>query len=316
MIELRQLNQFVAVAEELSFRKAATRLHMSQPPLSNAVKRMEEELGRPLLDRSRRHVRLTPAGEVFLREARRTLTQAAHAVTLAQRATGDSAGSIRLSFVASAALGTLPDLIRKFREEHPEVEVIVDADTTGAQLQSLRRDAIDIALVVGPLQESKGLVIDSFRAEKMVLAVPVGHRFASAKTVQLSHMAEESFIAFPFSAGPGFESIFLAACQRAGFFPKLVQEASQMVTKIMLVASGAGVAMVPASFAALKMPNVVYVPVREGRRSLVYSLAFVTQARHGNPMLDTFIAMANGRSLTKATAPKRRINISLRGFAT
>ena len=302
MIELRQLNQFVAVAEELSFRKAATRLHMSQPPLSNAIKRMEDVLGKPLFDRGRRHVRLTPAGEVLLREARRTLTQAAHAIALAQRATDGMTGSIRLSFVASAALGPLPDLIRRFRGDYPEVDVIVDSDTTGAQLQSLRRDAIDIALVVGPLQESKGLAIHTFREEKMLLAVPAGHRLATAKSVQLVQVRDESFISFPFSAGPGFESIFLAACQRAGFFPKIVQEVSQMVTKIMLVASGAGVALVPASFATLQMPDVAYVPVREGRRPMAYSLAFVTQARQGNAMVDAFIQLARGRAVGSLAA--------------
>ncbi len=105
MIELRQLHQFVAVAEELNFRRAAARLHMSQPPLSNAIRRLEERVGKSLLDRGRHHVRLTPVGEVFLREARRTLAQAEHAVALARSAVDASAGSIRLSFVASAALG-------------------------------------------------------------------------------------------------------------------------------------------------------------------------------------------------------------------
>lgn len=292
MIELRQLHQFVAVAEELNFRRAALRLHMSQPPLSNAIKRIEEEVGKPLFDRGRRHVRLTPVGEIFLREARRTLAQAAHGMRLAQRASDETAGSLRLSFVASAALGPLPDLVRRFRQAYPGVEVLLDSDTTGGQLQALRRGATDIALIVAPLQDAKGLAVDHFREEKIVIALPSWHPLASRKSIQLSQVASESFISFPFSAGPGFESIFLTACQRAGFFPKVVQEVSQMVTKIMLVASGVGVALVPGSFAAMQMPHVTYVPVLEGRRPLRYSLAFATQARRDNPLVESFLLLA------------------------
>lgn len=294
MIELRQLHQFVAVAEELNFRKAALRLHMSQPPLSNAIKRIEEAVGRPLFDRGRRHVRLTPVGEIFLREARRTLAQAAHGMSLAQRASDGTAGSIRLSFVASAALGPLPDLVLQFRQAYPGVEVLLDSDTTGGQLQALRRGATDIALIVAPLQDARGLVVDPFKEEKIVIALPSWHPLAARKSIQLKQVADESFISFPFSAGPGFESIFLAACQRAGFFPKVVQEVSQMVTKVMLVASGVGVALVPASFAAMQMPHVTYVPVLEGRRPLRYSLAFATQARTDNPLVDSFLQLACG----------------------
>jgi len=300
MIELRQLHQFVAVAEELNFRKAALRLHMSQPPLSNAIKRIEDAVGKPLFDRGRRHVRLTPVGDIFLREARRTLAQAAHGMSLAQRASDETAGSIRLSFVASAALGPLPDLVLQFRKEYPGVEVLLDSDTTGGQLQALRRGATDVALIVAPLQDAKGLVVDHFREEKIVIALPSWHPLASRKSIQLSQVATESFISFPFSAGPGFESIFHAACQRAGFFPKVVQEVSQMVTKIMLVASGVGVALVPDSFAAMQMPHVTYVPVLEGRRPLRYSLAFATTARRDNPLVESFLQLACGGSKAPA----------------
>jgi DNA-binding transcriptional LysR family regulator len=237
-------------------------------------------------------VRLTPVGEIFLREARRTLAQAAHAMSLAQRASDDTAGSIRLSFVASAALGPLPDLVLAFRQQHPGVEVLLDSDTTGAQLEALRRGAADVALIVTPLQDSKGLVIDHFREEKIVMALPSWHPLASRKSIQLGQVATESFISFPFTAGPGFESIFLAACQRAGFSPTIVQEVSQMVTKIMLVASGVGVALVPGSFAAMQMPHVTYVPVLEGRKPLCYSLAFATQARRDNPLVEAFLRVA------------------------
>jgi DNA-binding transcriptional LysR family regulator len=260
-------------------------------------------------------------GEIFLREARRTLAQASHAISLVQRASDETTGSLRLSFVASAALGPLPDLVLRFRKQYPGIEVLLDSDTTGAQLEALRRGATDIALIVAPLQESKGLVVDHFREEKMVIALPSWHPLASRKSIRLSQVATESFVSFPFTAGPGFESVFLAACQRAGFFPTIVQEVSQMVTKIMLVASGVGVALVPESFTAMHMPHVKYVPVLEGRRPLCYSLAFATQARRDNPLAEAFIQMAGGRSSQRSMerTPKDRksdsASIRLAGIA-
>ncbi|MBN9409305.1 MAG: LysR family transcriptional regulator [Burkholderiales bacterium] len=292
MIELRQLEQFVAVAEELNFRRAALRLHMSQPPLSNAIKRLEDSLGKSLFDRGRRHVRLTAVGELFLRESRRTLGQAAHAVHLARHASDAKSGSIRLSFVASAALGPLPELVRRFRSGHPGVEVLLDSDTTGGQLESLRRGGTDVALIVAPLQDARGLAVHPLRDENILIALPAGHALAARRSIQLGQVARERFVSFPFAAGPGFESVFLAACQRAGFVPDIVQEVSQMLTKITLVACNVGVALVPASFAAVAMPGVAYVALHEGRKPLRYTLAFATQARHDNPLVDAFIAEA------------------------
>ncbi len=172
------------------------------------------------------------------------------------------------------------------------MEVLLDSDTTGGQLEALRRGSTDIALIVAPLQDSRGLAVDVFRKEDILIVLPSGHPLARRRFVQLGQVARERFITFPFSAGPGFESLFLAACQRAGFVPNIVQEVSQMMTKIMLVASGAGVALVPASFAALAMPGVAYVALREGRQPLRYTLAFATQARHDNPLVQAFIEEA------------------------
>src|SRR5690606_34672478 len=119
-VDLRQLRQFVAVAEELSFRNAATRLNMSQPPLSSAIRQLEEDLGRKLLERNNRNVRLTQVGEVFLREARRTLAQAEHAISMARRAGDGVSGSLRISFVPTASLSVLPLLVKDFRTRFPE----------------------------------------------------------------------------------------------------------------------------------------------------------------------------------------------------
>lgn len=291
-IDLRQLRQFVAVAEELSFRNAAIRLNMSQPPLSNAIRLLEGELGKTLLDRNSRNVRLTQVGEIFLREARRTLAQADHAVELARRAGDGIIGSLRVTFVASAALGVLPQLVRRFRKRHPEAEISLDSDTTGSQLTALQRGRSDVALIVVPVQDRSSMRLVPFRQERMMLAVPRDHRLAAGADVEIRDLAEEAFITFPFAEGPGFESQFLSACQRAGFSPAIRQEVSQMLTKIMLVATGAGIALVPASFGTVPMPDVAFLPILEGGKPLVYDMAFAVPARHDNALIDRFLETA------------------------
>ncbi|WP_188052409.1 LysR substrate-binding domain-containing protein [Aureimonas fodinaquatilis] len=299
-IDLRQLRQFVAVAEELSFRNASIRLNMSQPPLSMAINRLEQELGETLLDRNSRSVRLTQVGEIFLREARRTLAQAEHAVDIARRAGDGIVGSLRITFVASAALGVLPQLVRRFREQHPDTELRLDSDTTGSQLAALRHGRSDVALVVVPLQDRSNIRLVPFRQEKMVLAVPRGHRLAGAQTVEIGDLAEEVFLTFPFSEGPGFESQFLSACQRAGFSPTISQEVSQMLTKLMLVATGAGIALIPIAFTAVPMPDVVFIPLLENGEPLVYDMAFAVPVRHDNPLVERFLDTAASFALPKA----------------
>src|SRR6185312_2783623 len=154
-MDLRQLRQFVAVAEERSFRRAAERLHVSQPPLSVAVQRLEADVGVPLLDRTRHHVRLTVAGEAFLEEARRTLAHAQLSVEIAQRAAAGKLGTLRLSFVPSAALGVVPRLLRTFREDHPDVKLVLTGDTTSQQMAALLSGATDVGIVVPPLHDAR-----------------------------------------------------------------------------------------------------------------------------------------------------------------
>lgn len=291
-IDLRHLRQFVAVAEELNFRTAAARLNMSQPPLSTAIRQLEDHLGKKLLDRNSRNVSLTRVGEIFLREARRTLAQADHAVEMARRATDGIIGSLRVTFVASASLGVLPQLVRAFRAQHPEADVKLDADTTGAQMTALLQGRSDIALVVVPVQDRSNIKLVPFRREPILLALPGDHRFAARETIDIADLAEEVFFTFPFSDGPGFESLFLSACQRAGFSPRIQQEVSQMLTKIMLVASGAGVALVPSAFSALQTPNVILRPIMEGGRPISYDMAFAISAYRDNPLIDRFLETA------------------------
>ncbi len=291
-MDLRQLRQFVAVAEERSFRRAAERLHVSQPPLSIAVQRLEADVGVALLDRSRHHVRLTVAGEAFLREAKRTLAHAQLSIEIAQRTAAGKLGTLRLSFVPSAALNVVPGLLRAFRQDYPDVTLVLTSDTTSQQKATLLSGATDVGIVVPPLHDAGDFRVDSFCDQELMLAVPVSHPLASQKRVQLRDLAQESFVGFPFSEGPGFESVVMAACHDCGFVPNFVQVAAEMQTILALVSSGLGIALVPQAMQAVRTEHVVYLQVRRRNAAVKYSLALAFSPTNGNPSLNAFVAIA------------------------
>ena len=291
-MDLRQLRQFVAVAEERSFRRAAERLHVSQPPLSVAVQKLEADVGVALLDRTRHHVRLTVAGEAFLREAKRTLAHAQLSIEIAQRAAAGKLGTLRLSFVPSAALNVVPGLLRAFRQDYPDVTLVLTSDTTSQQMATLLSGATDVGIVVPPLHDAGDFRVDSFCDQELMLAVPASHPLASQKRVQLSDLAQESFVGFPFSEGPGFESVVMAACHDCGFVPKFVQVAPEMQTILALVSSGMGIALVPQAMQAVRTEYVVYLQVRRRNSAVKYSLALAFNPANTNPALNAFVAIA------------------------
>lgn len=291
-MEFRQLRQFVVVAEELNFGRAAEKLHMSQPPLSVAIRNLEQEVGTLLIDRSRHHVRLTAAGKVFLKDARRLLAQAHAATERARRAALGSEGSLSLCFVPSAALDLLPGILKRFKHDYPTVVLQVTADTTSRQVDALRREEADLALVVGPLQNVPDLNVVDLQAQPLVIAVPRTHALATQQKVRMKALAGESFIAFPAVEGEGFVTAMLNACRSAGFVPKVVQEASQMQAVLTLVAGGLGIALVPASMRMLGMKDVVYVDVAEGRSPPTYQLSFAYSRSNDNPVIQAFLSVA------------------------
>lgn len=291
-MDLRRLRQFVAIAEERSFRRAAERLHVSQPPLSVALQQLEAEVGVPLLDRSRHHVRLTVAGEAFLVEARLLLAQAQLSIEIAQRAAAGKLGTLRLSFVPSAALGMVPGLLRVFRENHPDVKLVLAAGTTAQQMTALLAGTTDLAIIVPPVQEAGDLRVEPVSSEELVLAVPRTHPLADQKRVQLRTLAAERFVGFPFKAGPGFESVVMAACHECGFVPDFVQVASEMQTILALVASGLGIALVPHAMVAVNIDNVVYLQVRRGNKPVRYRLGLAYRPSNSNPALHGFVSTA------------------------
>ncbi|RQO47562.1 LysR family transcriptional regulator [Variovorax sp. KBW07] len=292
MIEFRQLRQFVVLAEELNFGRAAIRLHMSQPPLSVAMRNLEAQVGAMLFDRSRHHVRLTPAGQVFHKDAQRLLQQAQAAIERACRAAEGLEGSLRLSFVPSAALNVLPAIFKRFQHDYPTVQLRLTAETTARQLEDLRKGEVELALVVGPVYEARDLVLVDLQAQKFVIAVPRSHALAGRRWVKIEALAAEPFISFPASEGAGFVAALLGACQSAGFLPRVVQEAAQMQSILTLVAGGLGIALVPESMRMLAMADVVFLEIVDTHPLPTYQLMFAHGSNNDNPVVQSFLAVA------------------------
>jgi DNA-binding transcriptional LysR family regulator len=294
MIELRQLRQFIAVAEELSFRRAADRLHMAQPPLTVAIKQIEEELGTLLIERSNRIERLTPAGLVFLEECKRTVAQAERAIVAARRAGAGLSGALRVTFVASAAREILPAILRAFREQYPEVELTLMEAMTAHQIAKLRADEADVGFVIPPLRDADGLSIEVLTKNQMVAALPENHPLAQHQSIALADLASEPWIIFPARQGPGLHERVLAACALAGFVPRVGQEASQMDTIASLVAGGMGVGLVTRIIATANRPGVVFRDLTGLGTPVEYELA-IAYGR-STPLLDAFTAVIRSRT--------------------
>nr|WP_244995247.1 LysR family transcriptional regulator [Serratia liquefaciens] len=274
----------------MSFHRAAERLHMAQPPLTAAIRKIEQELGVPLLERGNRITRITEAGQVFLIEARRTLAQFERTLGNTRRAARGLTESLRLTFVDSTVNALLPGILRQFRQAHPQAEFHLQEATTAEQLIALRDDRADIGMVVLPIAPQDELQILPFLQDRMVLALPDHHPLATQRHVTLSDLADQPWVLFPAHYGPGMHAAILQACAVAGFSPRIVQEARQMQTIGGLVAGGVGIALMPALFAVLKSPGVVFRELSGAGSPVPYTLALAL--RTPSPLIETFCRIA------------------------
>ncbi|AJY15604.1 LysR family transcriptional regulator [Burkholderia multivorans] len=284
MIDLRQFRQFIAVAETLSFRRAAERLHMAQPPLSAAIRKLEDELGVMLLARDNRGTALTPAGDAFLLEARRALEQAERAMIAARRAGAGLGGTLRLRFVDSTVNALLPPILRAFQERHPHVDFQLEEDTTAEQVLALRQDRTDAGLVVLPVPDAGDIQIEPLLRDRMVAALPDGHRLARRRRIALAELADEPWVLFAAHHGPGMHARIVSACAQAGFTPRVVQQPRQMQTTAGLVAGGIGVALMPRLFVPVQPPGITFCELKGAGCPLPYELALAY--RTSSPLVD------------------------------
>jgi DNA-binding transcriptional LysR family regulator len=259
MIELRPLRQFVAVAEELHFGRAAQRLAMTQPPLTQAVQALERSLGVLLFERTRRSVALTPAGHALLDEARRLLRASQALPATVRAAAVGRTGRLRLGFVSSIAYGDLPQWLRRFRETHPQVQLDLREATLDVQTAAFAAGEIDAGFVLhAPGAAPSGLAALSVQRESMWMALPEGHPAAARKLLQASDIAAAPLVIFPRAVTPSLYDALLAAHRARGLTPQVAQEAIQMQTIVNLVSAGLGVAWVPETVTRLQRPGVVY----------------------------------------------------------
>lgn len=256
-MELRHLRYFIAVAEELNFTRAAEKLHIAQPPLSQQIQHLEAELGFQLFHRTKRTVHLTAAGQVFFEEARKILQQVDRAIQLGRQTSRGELGQLTIGFVSSAAHNVVPAILQTFRTRYPAVKLELHELTTNEQLQRLRFGQIDIGFVRPPVEE-EGINSEIVFREPLIVALPETHPLADRAHLELRELSTEPFILFPRSQAPGLYDAIVSLCQQAGFSPIAAQEAIQMQTIVSLVAAEMGVAIVPASMQNFQRSGVVY----------------------------------------------------------
>lgn len=288
-MELRLLRYFIAVAEELHFTRAAERLHMAQPPLSQQIRQLEEELGVALLARTRRRVELTEPGRQFLADARRILAEVDQAVHRARRAARGEVGELTLGMVTSAALeDTLPRLLRAYRQRYPSVAITLRELSTGEQLAALREGRIDLGFLRPPVHEP-GIVLTTLVREPLVAVLPAAHPLARRRRIPLKALAAEPFIMIPRQHGLGILDLVTGACLQAGFTPRIAQEARELQTVVGLVAAGFGISLMPGTVRKLRHSDVAYVPLLPP--GIFIEIAAAHRAGEVPPLLAAFLGV-------------------------
>jgi len=256
-MDLKKLRYFIAVAEELHFNRAAQKLNMTQPPLSQQIQVLEEELGVKLLERTKRQVRLTTAGAIFLEEARNIVAHLERSIKMTQLASEGKIGNLSIGFVDSAAGGMMVNVLKEYRERFPDVQLTLSEMTSAEQLKALHDGEIDVGFH-RLLDPSKHITSRLFTNESLVAVLPKTHPLADQPTVSLHALAEEPFILSPHHMGASFHDLIIDFCRQHGFQPRIVQEAVQMYTIVNLAAAGIGISIVPSSVSVFQRSDVVF----------------------------------------------------------
>lgn len=263
-LELRHLRYFIALAEELNYGRAARKLRIAQPGLSQQIKRLEEIVGAVLVDRSQRAVGLTTAGKLFLAGAGRTMRQVEQAVQSAQRAERGQLGRLTVGYVGSAAyVGVLTSMVSRFREKHPDIELEISEMEMRAQLVAIDEGRLDICYIRPPTPIPVGITTLPILQEEILLAIPSSHPLAEMPDVPLDRFANDTFITPHHPPDVSFHHHTLTACRQAGFFPRTGPQGREFMTVASMVAVGLGVALVPQSLRCIEMPGVRYKRVRD-----------------------------------------------------
>lgn len=274
-MNLRQMQQFLAVAEELHFGRAAARLNMAQPPLSQSIRRLELDLGVELFDRSKRSTELTRAGHVLVEEARRTIRQAEIARTLVQRA-ASVVPEVKVSFIGPALYQLLPDLLVRFRATAPDTHVRLVERSTPEQLDNIRAGTFDVGFITAGIshEECESAVVERAR---LVAAVPADSPLAERRSISLALLAEQPFLLPPQKYAA--QSELLTVFKHAGLAPRVTQETNQINTALSLVGAGFGCSLAMATAALSQPRNVAFVPIEDDSGLVPWEMAMVWNPR-------------------------------------
>jgi len=263
-LEFRHFHYFVTVAEEGHITRAAERLGMQQPPLSQRIRFIEDELGAQLFLRRARGVELTQAGRTFLEIARSMLSQHESAYKAVRRAARGETGRLAVGATPTSAFHPIvPLAIRSFRNEFPDVSLTLEERLPTELIKCLQEESIDVAFLRAETFTEDWLSVRPLMTESMIVALPIGHRLARAKAaIALKELAHDTFIVFARHTGPAFFEMTIAACRSAGFSPTLGQEAPRVTSALNLVAADLGICVVPASMRRMKMEGIAYQPLK------------------------------------------------------
>jgi DNA-binding transcriptional LysR family regulator len=301
-IDLRHLRYFLAVAEELHFGHAAQRLHMAQPPLSQQIRKLEEEIGYPLFLRSSRSVKLTPAGKVLVDRARRTLHKVDEDLEAVRSVARGEVGVLKVGFVGSAMLTSLPAILGKYRRLYSRVQLHLNEFHTSQLIDSLRDGSADVALA-RDAGTAEDLHVEHAFVEPFVAVVPGRHPLARLRTIPIARLRDEPFVFFPRTAGSYAWENAIKLFEQHGFRPNVVQEAPRWLTVVRLVGAGLGVTIAPASVEQIVSPDVVCRKLSPSGGET--SIDLVYRLNETSPLVKTFCDVFKSSRSTHR-APARR----------
>lgn len=293
-LALQQLHAFTVLAEELHFGRAAERLGIAQPPLSQQIRRLELKVGHPLFDRGPGRIALTAAGHELLPAARRALDEVAGGLDAARRAGTGTAGRIRIGFAASLALTVLPELLRAYRTRYPGVDMEIREMTTAPQVAALHGQTIDVGLLREPPDGEQGLAVEPLLAEGFVAVLPAAHPLAARRVVPVAALADEPFVLLPRAAGPTVHDRILDLCRERGFEPRIGQHAVEWQTVSALVEAGLGVSLAPASIRRIRLRGVAYRRIEPDTARTVVGMSW--RSDDPNPLVARFLETARAAS--------------------
>ncbi|WP_263384728.1 LysR substrate-binding domain-containing protein [Granulicella arctica] len=299
-VELRHLRYFVAVAEELHFGRAAERLHLSQPPLSQQIRSLESILGYTLFIRTSRSVKLTAAGEAYLERARRTLRNVQRDIEETRSIGQGEVGSLHIGFVGSAVLTTLPAIFRAYRNAYPRVHLHLHESFTADVMQGLENRTLD-AGILRDGDAVKTLHVTTLFSEPYVAVLPTSHPCAHQKTISPGSLRDDPFVYYPRTAGARAFEKPLTLFEEHGFRPRIVQEASHWLTILSLVGAGLGVSVAPACVERIAVPGVVCIPFRSAK--IVSNIELARTVGDTRPIVEHFAQIATSAPRLRRPKP-------------